>query len=534
MRRLGPIIVTLLVGCGDIALPPQVTECQMTDTKCLGDKLVTCVQDFNESRRWSSPTPCPVGHTCSNGACVSECVCNTPPANTCKDATTLTIYSPVGLCSQGACTYPSTAIACPLGCDADRGGCTTDLCDTLTCTSPPSSCYLSPGTCVDGKCDYTPDNGKSCDDADSCTTSDICTAGSCHGSAVVCNTPPASICKDADTVTIYTAPGVCSAGLCAYGSADMTCPFGCDLPNNVCKGDPCSTITCDAPPDSQCYTVPGICSNGSCIYLPKSGVTCDDGDLCTKLDTCSSSGVCAGTTFTCNDNLTCTTNTCDGKGGCTYPLKSNYCLLTISGVKTCYASGAHNPTNACEYCSVSSSTSRWSASGGTPQVTWAFDTGTLQGFTVTPSPATSTSVWQVDSYRSVSPAYSLYFGNVATRVYDDPSKIVSGQVTSPAVTLPSGAGKLCLKFQLYKDTEGYTWDYVWITVQPAGTIIWDSTKEPNYGLTNKVFIPIAVDVTSLAGQSVQFMFSFDSKDSAANNYEGVYLDDLQVLSNCTP
>ena len=56
----------------------------------------------------------------------------------------------------------------------------------------------------------------------------------------------------------------------------------------------------------------------------------------------------------------------------------------------------------------------------------------------------------------------------------------------------------------------------------------------NYGLTNKVFIPIAVDVTSLAGQSVQFMFSFDSKDSAANNYEGVYLDDLQVLSNCTP
>ncbi len=58
-----------------------------------------------------------------------------------------------------------------------------DPCANVLCTTPPNSCYLSPGTCSDGACSYTPKtNGETCDDLDACTTDDVCDGdGLCNG-----------------------------------------------------------------------------------------------------------------------------------------------------------------------------------------------------------------------------------------------------------------------------------------------------------------------------------------------------------------
>lgn len=535
--------VTCPLGCDDTAGackgdPCQTVTCDQPPGECFKDTGICsggqCFYNYDDGKVCDDSDPCTGGDQCLGGVCVGVAkVCDSPPAGSCKDANTLTIYEKQGSCSGGTCTYPVKDVACSHGCDSATATCKTDPCDTVTCTTPPNTCYISPGTCADGKCTYQEDNGKTCDDSNPCTTGDTCTTGVCKGSAVICNTPPANKCKDATILTVYTAPGLCSGGTCTYGSADVSCPFGCDTVNKVCKGDPCATLTCDTPPNTQCYTVPGICSSGTCTYLPKSGASCNDNNPCTKTDLCSSAGACAGTAYTCNDNLTCTTNTCNGLGGCTYPLMSNYCLLTINYAKTCYAGNALNPSNACEICSPATSTSVWSTVSGTPIVSYGFDSGNLQGFTVTPSPATSPVKWQVDNYRSASAPYSLYFGNPLNHNFNDPGKAVKGEATSPGIALPAGLGKLCLKFQLFKDTEPTYYDLLWVTVLPAGTTIWEAVKEPNFGLT-KVFIPVAADLTAFAGQTVQFRFNFDSKDSIGNSGEGVYVDDIQVMTSCTP
>ncbi len=58
---------------------------------------------------------------------------------------------------------------------------------------------------------------------------------------------------------------------------------------------------------------------------------CDDNNPCTHTDTCDSSGACNGTKYSCSDSLTCTTDTCTGKagaGGCTYPIKAGFCIIS--------------------------------------------------------------------------------------------------------------------------------------------------------------------------------------------------------------
>jgi hypothetical protein len=88
--------------------------------------------------------------------------CNTPPANACVDSNTLKVYSTNGTCSNGACSYSSTNQSCQFGC-AD-GSCNQDPCTAVTCNTPPAnSCqdantltvYSSAGSCSNGTCNYS-------------------------------------------------------------------------------------------------------------------------------------------------------------------------------------------------------------------------------------------------------------------------------------------------------------------------------------------------------------------------------------------
>ncbi|MCA9671731.1 MAG: hypothetical protein KC503_39300 [Myxococcales bacterium] len=524
--------------CQGVTCNQPPSSCHQAVGICSGG---VCTYLPDDGKGCDDGDPCTASDSCVAGACRGTAiVCDKPPANTCKNANTLVSNSTQGTCKLGQCEYTKSEVPCSHGCDSSAGACKGDPCANVTCNNPPSGCYKAQGTCSNGSCTYAPDNGKSCSDGNPCTQNDKCTNGTCSGSQIVCNTPPSNTCKDANTLTVFTAPGSCnSQGSCAYASADVTCPFGCDGATGTCKGDPCATVTCDSPPNTQCYSTPGICSGGNCTYLPKSGVTCDDNNPCTHTDVCNSAGQCAGTSYSCSDSLVCTTDTCDGNGGCTFPVAQGSCLLTINYVKTCFQSGAQKSGNACQYCDPTKSQSTWSVSSGTQVQSWSFDDNTLQGWTVVPNPDTPASpvTWQVDSQRAHSGQYSLYFGNPTTRTFDDPGLRVRATLVSPTVTPPSGQGKLCLELAYFKDTENTgLWDILTVRINNGGTKtdVWVASDEVNRGDTLGTFLVISADVSAAAGSAVTFEIEFDSVDDFLNGYEGVYIDSVRLLSNCTP
>ncbi|HEY3354144.1 MAG TPA: RHS repeat-associated core domain-containing protein [Polyangia bacterium] len=179
------------------------------------------------------------------------------------------------------------------------------------CNSPYNQCYQSPGTCVNGGCDYTPKaNGTACDDGTVCNGHETCQAGVCTaGTPLVCtdfnpcttdtcdpvagcqhtNVPNGTACDDG---TVCNGRETCQAGECRMGT-----PLLCNDPN------PCTTDTCDPVAGCQHTNVPD-------------GTACDDGTVCNGHETCHF-GVCtAGIPLWCNDLNPCTTDSCDPVAGC--------------------------------------------------------------------------------------------------------------------------------------------------------------------------------------------------------------------------
>lgn len=221
--------------------------------------------------------------------------CDAPPAPTCSGAQALTVYGDLGVCIDGVCVYEPETRVCGFGCV--NGACLPDPCAGVTCDTPPNSCYEAQGVCVAGECVYTVDDGASCDDGDDCTTADACMGGTCIGAALDCATPPADVCADADTLSVYASLGTCAAGTCTYPTSPLRCDNGCAA--GACAGDPCAGVSCTTPPAPACldvmtlqtYAPAGVCENrpaappgriGTCIYMAQE-VTCQHGcidDVC--------------------------------------------------------------------------------------------------------------------------------------------------------------------------------------------------------------------------------------------------------------
>jgi len=139
----------------------------------------------------------------------------------------------------------------------------------------------------------------------------------------------------------------------------------------ACTTDSCAGGACVHPVQAGRCLIAGACysdgnTSGAChecepsasqtawTYMPNKA--CNDGNACTHTDVCRAAGAgCGGTAYTCNDGLACTTDTCNGSGGCTFALNAGNCV--IGGV--CYATGATNPANVCQWCQPSTSTSAW-------------------------------------------------------------------------------------------------------------------------------------------------------------------------------
>jgi hypothetical protein len=271
-----------------------------------------------------------VSCACKNDACVVDAcagiACETPPASVCTDASTQTSYAASGTCSADGCSYAATDTACPFGCAA--GQCQPDPCAGKVCnTPPPDDCssgtqfksYDKVGSCSNGACTYT-------SHLVACTCQNhACTTDPCE--KVTCNAPPASVCKDGDTVTKFAASGTCEEGSCSYTPTNSDCLFGCA--SGACKSDPCSGVSCKSPPAATCkdamtrttFASTGTCGAGKCSYK-ETDTPCPFGcvDGSCQPDPCA--GVtCSPLPATCKDESTRLTTPSSGVckvGDCTY------------------------------------------------------------------------------------------------------------------------------------------------------------------------------------------------------------------------
>nr|MDJ0766694.1 hypothetical protein [Myxococcota bacterium] len=260
--------------CEDVVCDtPPANSCANADTLTVYNQTGTCAN--GECYYETSLLFCEFG--CEDGAClVNPCegiTCTTPPANVCEDADNLRVYEQTGYCENAECFYSYQVSPCAYGC-AD-GACLEDPCAGVTCDAPPANycedastlrAFEPNGTCTDGECEYGfTDN----------TCEFGCLDGACQADPcanVMCNTPPANFCNDEGNLVVHDQEGVCADGACIYGSLVEVCDFGCD--QGACLEDPCIGVTCTNPPADYCnndgdlvvFDQQGVCENGTCTY----------------------------------------------------------------------------------------------------------------------------------------------------------------------------------------------------------------------------------------------------------------------------
>jgi hypothetical protein len=149
-------------------------------------------------------------------------------------------------------------------------------------------------------------NNADCNDGNLCTT-DVCNTGTCS------NTNNTLSCSDGNMCTTNDA---CSGGVCVGGAA-LNCNDG-----NACTNDSCIPATgclnsnnSNPCSDGNACTTNDICSGGICVG--GAAPNCNDNNPCTN-DSCNPGSGCvnANNTNACSDGLFCTAGDACGGGVC--------------------------------------------------------------------------------------------------------------------------------------------------------------------------------------------------------------------------
>jgi hypothetical protein len=137
--------------------------------------------------------------------------------------------------------------------------------------------------------------------------------------------------------------------------------------------------------------------------------------------------------------------------------------------------------------------------------------------------------WQPSKGDSVSPEYSLYYGQLPQMNTD--VGVTKGFVTSPIITPPS-SGTMTLSFSRNaKINPGLSLDQLELHALISGQFLplWDKSYQGGPGLGWKT---VEIDLTDDINGPFQLRFSFDSLFSTTAIKEGVYIDDVQILQGC--
>ncbi len=351
----------------------------------------------------SQGTACGTTADCEAGACIDGYCCGATTCTGCQGCSNAKTGQPNGTCADvvngtdpnGACTL---GVACASA-TCESGACATTVssgscyidsaCYAANAPNPGNACQTcQPGTSGTA---WTDANGTSCDDGNACTKNDTCSAGTCGGTAYTCtptdcqasstcdgtggcNTTPKADGSTCTSNGVTCEQAICESGSCTHPLVAGTCYIA-----SAC-------YSADAPnPSNACQTCqPG---KSTSTWTNDDGVSCNDGNACTKNDTCSA-GTCGGTAYTCTPTDCQASSTCDGTGGCNTTPKADGSTCTSNGVtceqaicesgscthplvadtcyiaSACYSANAPNPSNACQTCQPGTSTSTWTNDDG--------------------------------------------------------------------------------------------------------------------------------------------------------------------------
>jgi hypothetical protein len=317
-----------------------------------------------------------------------------------------------GICNcrsdAGACTPIPLCDAGPSACDPNCSGCLIGGdCIGADTPNPENGCQLcDPARNAENWSDI---DGLACDDGAFCTVDDACQAGVCSGGPrdcdddVECNgvaqcdeaadacTPGENECGaerfcDVDTATcVSMCTGCVVSGTCVTSGAaepgnpcrvcdptrstntySVTVGRSCGLGPATCSGqDTCGAdgqcqpnhspggAPCGSAASGTCDQADSCDGNGACLpRLSPNGSTCNDGRFCTVGDECQG-GVCTPTANrNCGAGVSCdeTGDVCQCQG------------CSIGG--TCVPAGTVNPTNPCQVCNPTRSTTAYVGNTG--------------------------------------------------------------------------------------------------------------------------------------------------------------------------
>ena len=460
----------------------------------------------------------------------------------------------------------------------------TDQC--LVCTPTPTE---DAGLSGDGK-KWSPATGGSCDDFNACTKNDYCQNGQCQG------TYYGNSCQDSLSCTqdICDGKGGCVgnklmsnycliSGVCYKdgvkhpGGSCYVCDVTKNQSNWTAIGNSCfiggkcykpgeldSTKcgTCDPTKSATAWTMlTGLCKiNGVCYKKgdPHTGkcAECDPTTSTTgwtvKGDYCVIDYVCKNPKDT--DSTKCSTcdptknkyawtqltgkckigSSCYSKGdldttkcGECDPAKSSTSWTPLKGKcmihGACYADKAKH-TSGCMVCDYAKDPKAWTMVTGVSTSSWGFELGSTTGWTI--SNSSTTVGWQAATLRASSGSYALYYGNQTAKNYATGSLQNSGSATSPTVKLTTGK-KAGLSFMVWMYVESSS-SYDKLTVSVNNTTVWQKPTSP----TMSTWVPVSVDLSSYAGQSISIKFNFDTQDDVNNTTEGIYIDEIYVHHGC--
>jgi hypothetical protein len=176
-----------------------------------------------------------------------------------------------------------------------------------------------------------------------------------------------------------------------------------------------------------------------------------------------------------------------------------------------------------------------------PLLTFDFESG-QQGFVINngPLPGHVAGLWHLSTGRGLqsghSPVTSFYFGQGEGPGGGGNYNVgnTAGTITSGPIALPNSPG-LALSFNYVLQTEGTnpTFDLASVQVSNNGgatfTTIASSAFATQLPLSS-VWRNASFSLAAFAGQTVLIRFSFDTVDSILNNFEGWYVDDVQLTS----
>jgi hypothetical protein len=182
---------------------------------------------------------------------------------------------------------------------------------------------------------------------------------------------------------------------------------------------------------------------------------------------------------------------------------------------------------------------RTDATAGAPVTVFAadFESG-AQGFTVqnTGFGRQAAGLWHLSTGRGSqaghSATHSFYYGQGEGANgggnYQTDGLSNAGALVSPSITLPSGG--LALNFNYVLQTERTTgYDLAQLQISTNGGASFTTLAGYNVVAESSTWRAAApVNLSAYAGQTVQLRWFFDTVDGFANNFEGWYIDDVQI------